>query len=63
MLDPTDEMPAANPAVARQAYESASGNKQLFEIGGGHFGLLYWPSELFELAVTVQRDFLKRVFN
>jgi hypothetical protein len=63
MLAPADEMLVANPAVARQAYESASGDKQLFEIDGGHFGLLYWPSELFELAATVQRDFLKRVFN
>lgn len=63
MLAPTDEMPVANPDVARRVYESASGDKQLFEIDGGHFGLLHWPSELFELAATVQRDFLKQVFN
>ncbi len=28
------------------------------EIDGGHFGLLYYPSALFEQASSVQRDFL-----
>jgi pimeloyl-ACP methyl ester carboxylesterase len=61
LLAPEDEMPAANPAVARQVYENAGGDKQLLEIGGGHFGLLHWPSEQFDLVATVQRDFLKQV--
>ena len=63
VLAPADEMPAANPAVARKAYESAGGDKHVLEIGGGHFGLLYWPSELFDVAATAQRDFLKRVLD
>lgn len=63
VLAPTDEMPGANPAVARKAYESAGGQKQVLEIEGGHFGLLYWPSEMFDMAATAQRDFLKRVLS
>lgn len=63
LLAPTDEMPSANPAVARQAYESAAGDKQVVEIGGGHFGLLHWPSELFDRAAAAQRDFLQRVLG
>jgi len=63
VLAPTDEMPAANPAVARQVYEAAGGDKQLLEIDGGHFGLLHWPSDLFERAATAQRDFLERVLG
>jgi len=60
MIAPEDEMPGANPAVSRAAYAAAPEPKELFEIGGGHFGLLHYPSELFDLASGVQRDFLAR---
>jgi uncharacterized protein len=60
MIAPEDEMPGANPAVSRQAFEAVPGPKELFEIGGGHFGLLHYPSALFDEASSVQRDFLLR---
>jgi len=60
MIAPEDEMPSANPAVSRLAFDAIPGPKELFEIGGGHFGLLYYPSALFDQASTVQRDFLIR---
>jgi hypothetical protein len=63
LIAPQDEMPAADPVVARHAYDLAGGEKELVEIDGGHFGLLRWPCELFELAVTAQRDFLHRVLS
>lgn len=63
VLSPTDEMPAANPVVARKAYERAGGQKEVLEVGGGHFGLLYWPSELFDVAASAQRGFLERVLG
>lgn len=60
MIAPEDEMPASNPAISRMAFEAAPEPKELFEIGGGHFGLLHYPSELFDQASGVQRDFLIR---
>ena len=48
MVAPEDEMVHANYAVARQAYELIPGPKQWYDIAGGHFGLLYYPSELFD---------------
>jgi hypothetical protein len=58
LIAPADEMPAANPAVSRQAFDAVPGPKELLEIAGGHFGLLHYPSALFDQASTVQRDFL-----
>jgi hypothetical protein len=60
MIAPDDEMPAANPVVSRHAYDAAPQPKELFEIAGGHFGLLYHPSALFDRASAAQRDFLLR---
>jgi uncharacterized protein len=53
-----DEMPRAAPAVAREAYEKLAGPKVWMEIDGGHFGLLYFPSEEFERASSAQARFL-----
>ena len=55
-----DEMPGANSAVARYAYSRAPEPKQLVEIDGGHFGLLYYPSQLFDEATTTQVNFLTK---
>lgn len=55
-----DEMEGSNPTVAQLVFAAAPEPKQLFEIDGGHFGLLHYPSELFDLASHVQRDFLIR---
>jgi pimeloyl-ACP methyl ester carboxylesterase len=61
MIAPEDEMAGANPAVARAAYDSIPAKKELVEIAGGHFGLLHYPSELFDQAACAQRDFLVRM--
>jgi hypothetical protein len=34
--------------------------KEWYSIGGGHFGLLYHPSELFSEAQAVEVSFLRR---
>ncbi len=51
-------MGGCNPAVTRMAFEAARGPKRLLEIAGGHFGMLYWPSPLFDEASDAQRQFL-----
>lgn len=58
VVSPQDEMPGALPAVARDAYDKLAGPKEWIEIDGGHFGLLYFPSEEFERASSVQARFL-----
>ena len=60
MVAPQDEMVHANYSVARQAYEFLPGPKEWHDIGGGHFGLLYYPGELFDEASRVQTEFLKK---
>jgi hypothetical protein len=60
MVAPEDEMVHANYSVAKRAYDLIPGPKQWYEIAGGHFGLLYCPSELFEEASRVQAEFLKQ---
>jgi pimeloyl-ACP methyl ester carboxylesterase len=60
IVAPEDEMVHANYSVARQAYELITGSKQWYDIAGGHFGLLYYPGELFNEASRVQTEFLKK---
>lgn len=60
LLAPEDEMPAANPEVSRATYDSVRGPKELVELDGGHFGLLYHPSVVFDRASRAQIDFLVR---
>jgi dienelactone hydrolase len=55
-----DEMPGANSNIARMTFERAPQPKELIEMDGGHFGLLYYPSELFDQVSVAQRDFLIR---
>jgi len=55
-----DEMPGASSAVSRHAFDLVPGPKELLEVEGGHFGLLYHPSPLFDLASRAERDFLIR---
>jgi pimeloyl-ACP methyl ester carboxylesterase len=55
-----DEMPGASSIIARMTFEAAPQPKELVEIDGGHFGLLYFPSPLFDQACQVQIDFLTR---
>lgn len=58
VVAPDDEMPGAEPDVARAAYRSAPGSKTLLPIAGGHFGLLYEDSETFARASNAEADFL-----
>lgn len=55
-----DEMPGASSAVARLAFDLVPGPKELLEVDGGHFGLLYHPGTLFDIASRAERDFLIR---
>ena len=58
VVSPEDEMVRSSPAVARDAYERLSGPAEWLEIPGGHFGLLYYPSEAFDEAASAQSRFL-----
>lgn len=55
-----DEMPGANPQVAMEAFDRAPEPKELCEIAGGHFGLLHYPSQLFDIASQAETQFLIR---
>lgn len=59
VVAPEDEMLRAKPAVARNCYERLAGPKEWVEIPGGHFGLLYYPSDAFNQASTAQVEFLR----
>ena len=58
-----DEMPGANSAVARAVFDLAPGPKQKVEIDGGHFGLLHYPSALFDQASQAELGFLSRYYE
>lgn len=60
MVAPHDEMIHADYGVARMAYELMPAPKEWYDIGGGHFGLLYHPSPRFDEAARIQTEFLKR---
>ncbi|MCH7916236.1 MAG: alpha/beta hydrolase [Deltaproteobacteria bacterium] len=63
IVSPEDEMVGSSPKLARIAFEAVQGPKEWMDIGGGHFGLLYYPSELFEQASSAQCSFLKRYLS
>lgn len=58
VVAPEDEMPSSTPAVVRDAYDRLGGPKEWVEVPGGHFGLLYYPSDAFERSASVQSEFL-----
>ena len=55
-----DEMPGAETAIARAAFDSAPDPKELMLVDGGHFGLLYHPSPSFDRVSRAQAEFLVR---
>jgi pimeloyl-ACP methyl ester carboxylesterase len=63
MIGTDDEMIHCNPVVQRAVYDCISAPKEFCEVQGGHFGLLWHPSELFDEAVTTQIAFLKRTMR
>ncbi len=60
VIAPDDEMPGAEPLIARMAFDAAPEPKEMLEIEGGHFGLLYHPSPLFDRVSAAQSEFLVR---
>lgn len=60
MVAPADEMVHANPEVSRSAFALLAGEKDWYDIDGGHFGLLHHPSDLFDEASTVQAAYLTK---
>ncbi len=60
MIAEEDEMPGANSAVSRLVFAQITSRKELIEMDGGHFGLLYYPGELFNSASKAQCNFLEK---
>jgi uncharacterized protein len=58
MAGRNDEMIHCNPDVTSAVFELMRCRKQWADIDGGHFGLLYYPSEIFEQASARQCAFL-----
>jgi pimeloyl-ACP methyl ester carboxylesterase len=59
LVSQADEMRNAAPTVSRTAFDRLRGPKQWVDLDGGHFGLLYYPSEEFDRASSAQARFLK----
>ncbi len=49
--------------VAQSGFEKISQPKKLVFIEGGHFGLLEYPSAVFDDACKVQIEFLNNLFG
>ncbi len=58
-----DEMEGASPAVTDTIFKMINQSKEWIDISGGHFGLLYYPSLLFDKSSKAQINFLERQFN
>lgn len=55
-----DEMDGANPEVTHEIYKMIKQPKEWVDIDGGHFGLLHYPSTLFDKSSKAQITFLKK---
>lgn len=58
-----DEMEGASDIIANSVFEKVNQPKKLVYLDGGHFGLLEYPSDLFNQSSKAQVDFLKTLFN
>jgi uncharacterized protein len=54
-----DEMVHCNRSVQQAVFEKIAARKKLYEIDGGHFGLVWHPSKLFDESVECQVGFLR----
>lgn len=63
MVAPDDEMTHANYDVARLTFDLMHCPKEWHDIEGGHFGLLYHPSSLFDEASSIQAEIYTRRFS
>ncbi|MFK5855444.1 MAG: CocE/NonD family hydrolase [Bacteroidota bacterium] len=55
-----DEMDGANPEVTYEIFNMIKQPKEWVDIDGGHFGLLHYPSALFDKSSKAQIDFLNK---
>lgn len=55
-----DEMTGASPEVTKEVFDMVNQPKEWVDIDGGHFGLLYYPSELFMKSSSAQVTFLNK---
>ncbi len=58
-----DEMEGASDIIAKSVFDKIDQPKELVYLEGGHFGLLEYPSDLFNQASKAQVDFVKNVFH
>ena len=58
ILGAGDDMPGASALAARRTFDLLGGRKELHEVGGGHFGMLRYPSAVFDRAAAIQIAFL-----
>jgi len=58
-----DEMEGANPEVTYAIYKMIKQPKKWVDIDGGHFGLLHYPSTLFDKSSKAQIEFLNKYLN
>jgi pimeloyl-ACP methyl ester carboxylesterase len=59
MVAHNDEMVHCNRAVQDAVFEKIAAPKTLYEIDGGHFGLLWSPGALFDESARQQTQFLR----
>jgi pimeloyl-ACP methyl ester carboxylesterase len=60
VMSPDDEMPGANPEVARAAFQKVAGHTEIVDVEGGHFGIMFDPSPELDFSVRTQTRFLER---
>lgn len=58
-----DEMEGASNEVTNEVFKMIEKPKELVEIDGGHFGLLHYPSSIFDKSSQAQIDFLNKHFK
>lgn len=63
MVARNDEMVHCNRSVQDAVFERIAAPKTLYEIDGGHFGLLWSPGSLFDEAVGRQTKFLRELLS
>ena len=63
VVSPDDEISGAEVEISRLVFHEVQGPKEWYEIVGGHFGLLCYPSPIFDQASKAENDFLKKYLN
>jgi cephalosporin-C deacetylase-like acetyl esterase len=58
-----DEMDGASTKVTSEVFKMIEQPKEWVEVDGGHFGLLHYPSTIFDAASKSQIDFLSKRFK